>query len=145
MKNSLIRTRFLSFALTLLVLLWSNFVQARDFEEGYAVYGAGAQTCEVYLLSLQKSDKEQNFFIDWMIGYLSAFNLIMPETYDILGEVDFPTAQRWLEDHCRKFPNELFINAMARLTEILYPTRYKAGLKNPPQTGSTPAEKPANQ
>ncbi len=108
-------------------------VQARDFAKNYAVFGAGAQPCKVYLMANQKGGSEQDFFIDWVIGYLSAFNLIVPDTYNILGETDFPTAQRWLSDHCRKYPNELFINAVARLTEVLYPSRYRTGLKNPPQ------------
>ena len=120
-------------ALSLLLLSLSAVSQARDFEQNYAVFGAGAQPCSVYLLAVEKGGNEQDFFIDWLIGYLSAFNLIMPDTYNILGDTEFPTAQRWLEDHCRKYPNELFINAVARLTEILYPSRHQAGLKNPPQ------------
>lgn len=116
----------------LAALLFAASLQARDFEDNYAVYGAGAQPCSIYLIAVEKGGNEEDFFIDWVIGYLSAFNLIMPETYNILGESDFPTAQRWLQDHCRKFPRELFINAVARLTEVLYPTRLQAGLKNPP-------------
>ena len=107
-------------------------LQARDFEDAYAVYGAGAQPCSTYLTAISQGGKEEDFFIDWMIGYLSAFNVIMPDTYDILGDNGFPLAQRWMEDHCRKFPRELFVNAMARLTEVLYPTRFQAGLKSPP-------------
>ena len=119
--------------LLVLCLLMSMSGQARDFEDNYAVFGAGAQPCSTYLIAVQKGGNEQDFFLDWVIGYLSAFNLIMPETYNILGETDFPTAQRWLTDHCRKYPNELFINAVARLTEVLYPMRFQSGLRNPPQ------------
>lgn len=117
---------------------------ARDFEDGYAVYGAGAQPCSTYIKARNKGGSEEDFFNDWMIGYLSAFNLIMPRTYDILGESDFPTVQRWMEDHCRKYPRELFINAMAKLTEVLYPSRYQAGLKNgvPQKPPAKPAAKP---
>ena len=125
--------------ITMVFLLASvNPSQARDFEENYAVFGAGAQPCSTYLVAIEKGGREQDFFIDWTIGYLSAFNLIMPETYNILGETDFPTAQRWLQEHCRKFPRELYINALARLTEVLYPARYQSGLKNQP--GGNPAE-----
>ena len=116
----------------LLVIMSVSTVKARDFEDNYAVYGAGAQPCSVYLLSMEKGEKEQDFFVDWVIGYLSAFNLIMPDTYNIMGETDFPTIQRWLQEHCRKYPRELFINAVARLTEVLYPARHQAGLRNPP-------------
>ena len=102
--------------LLVLCLLISMPGQARDFEDNYAVFGAGAQPCSTYLIAVQKGG-----------------NVIMPETYNILGETDFPMAQRWLTDHCRKYPNELFINAVARLTEVLYPMRFQSGLKNPPQ------------
>ncbi|TNF36099.1 MAG: hypothetical protein EP315_04650 [Gammaproteobacteria bacterium] len=133
-----------------LMVVMSLPAQARDFEDAYAVYGAGAQPCSTFVAASEQGGREQDFFLDWMIGYLSAFNVIMPETYDILGDNGFPLAQRWLEDHCRKFPRELFVNAMARLTEVLYPTRYQAGLKNPPApdtaTSATPADtKPAPQ
>ena len=121
---------------------FSSTALARDFEDGYATYGAGAQPCSTYLMALKKGGNELDFFVDWMIGYMSAFNVIMPNTYDILGETEFPTTQRWLENHCRKYPRELFVNGMARLTEILYPTRYQSGLKNPPASENKPA-KPA--
>jgi len=122
-------------------------LKARDFEDAYAVYGAGAQPCSTYLTAISQGGKEEDFFIDWMIGYLSAFNVIMPDTYDILGDNGFPLAQRWMEDHCRKFPRELFVNAMARLTEVLYPTRFQAGLKSPPasQAPAPESNKPAPQ
>ncbi len=107
-------------------------LQARDFEGAYAVYGAGAQPCSTYTAAVSQGGREEDFFIDWMIGYLSAFNVIMPDTYDILGDNGFPLAQSWMADHCLKFPRESFVNAMARLTEVLYPTRYQAGLKNAP-------------
>lgn len=81
---------------------------------------------------MERGGPEQDFFIDWVIGYLSAFNVIMPSTYDILGESEFTTSQRWLENHCEKFPRELFVNAVARLTEVLYPMRYQSGLKESP-------------
>lgn len=115
----------------LLVLQLGRSAAARDFEGGYAVYGAGAEPCSVYLKARNKGGLDEDLFTHWLIGYLSAFNLIMPSTYDILGESDFTDAQLWMEDHCRKFPHELFINATAKLTEILYPTRYQSSLKKP--------------
>lgn len=104
-------------------------VQARDFEDSYAVFGVGAQPCSVYLAAGKKGSADLDVFNDWIMGYLSAFNVIVPNTYNILGDMDFPTVQVWLQNHCQKFPRELFINAVARLTEVLYPTRYESGLK----------------
>lgn len=106
-----------------------NPLLARDFEGGYAVYGAGGDSCRDYLKAMQKGGKELDYFVDWSVGYLTAFNVIMPETYNILGETDFPTVQRWLERHCRQYRNQLYIQAVIKLTEVLYPARYKASLK----------------
>lgn len=117
---------------TLLItsLLAASFIaSARDFEDSYAVYGAGADDCSTYLASMVKGGQEQDYFTDWVVGYFSAFNVIMPATYDLLGETDFPTAQRWLERDCQRYPNQLFITAVIKLSEVLYPMRYQSGLK----------------
>jgi len=115
---------------------------ARDFENAYAVYAAGAEPCKNYTLAVKKGGRAQDYFVNWLIGYLSAFNVIMPETHNILGEMEFASAQAWLERSCRRYPNELFVNATARLTEVLYPTRYKSGLKNStPQSPARPKRK----
>ena len=106
-------------------------VQARDFEDGYAVYAAGSESCSQYLAAEQRGGGDYDYFVNWLIGYLSAFNVIMPNTYDILGENEFSMVQTWLNQHCAKFPKELFVNAAARVTEVLYPTRYQSSLKNP--------------
>ncbi|HEY9200178.1 MAG TPA: hypothetical protein VIQ81_01160 [Gammaproteobacteria bacterium] len=124
-------------------LLAASFsASARDFENSYAVYGAGGDSCSTYLEAMEKGDRELDYFVDWVIGYFSAFNVIMPSTYDLLGETDFPTAQRWLERDCRRYPKQLFITAVIKLSEVLYPMRYQSGLK-PGVAGAAPAAEPA--
>ncbi len=113
----------------LLFLFMSLPLQARDFENNYAVYGAGAEPCSLYLQAMKKGGKELDFFVDWSVGYLSGFNVIMPGTYNVMGETSFPEIQQWLQQHCQKYPNELFINAMIKLTGVLYPDRYQSSLK----------------
>ena len=114
-----------------ILLLSHSIVQARDYEDGYAVYAAGSNTCSQYLAAEQQGGVDYDYFINWIIGYFSAFNVIMPNTYDILGENEFSMVQNWLNNHCQKFPKELFVNAVARVTEVLYPTRYQSSLKQP--------------
>jgi len=123
-------------------LLPQTFVQARDFENGYAVYAAGSESCSQYLAAEQQGGGEYDYYINWLIGYFSAFNVIMPNTYDILGESEFSMVQNWLKAHCRKFPKELFVNAAARVTEVLYPTRYQSSLKNPDPVPADKASQP---
>ena len=107
----------------LMILLFTQPLQARDAEDNYAVYGAGSEPCQLYLEAMRRGGKELDYFVDWSVGYLSSFNVVMPDTYNVLGQTSFPEAQRWLQTHCRKYPNELFINAMIKLTGVLYPLR----------------------
>lgn len=122
--------------ITLLLLVSSHIALARDFEGSYAVYGSGSDSCRQYIGSMKNGGREEDYFIDWMIGYLSAFNVIMPNTYNILGETDFDAAQLWLQRHCKKYPKEPFITSMIKLTEVLYPMRYQSGLKKQPASGA---------
>ena len=115
-----------------LFLMFNQQAMDRDFEGGYAVYGAGGDSCKAYLDSMKSGGKKQDFFIDWTIGYLTAFNVIMPNTYSVLGETDFAEAQGWLQRHCGRYPKQLYINAMIKLTEVLYPLRYQSGMKKKP-------------
>ncbi len=131
---------FRAFVLIALIACLSLSVQARDFEGGYAAYGAGSQPCSSYVAALKKGSGDVDYFVDWLIGYFSAFNVIMPNTYNILGESSFPSAQGWLDRHCRRYPKELFVNATARLTEVLYPTRYQSGLKDSYKKQASPAK-----
>ena len=129
--------------LLIISLLVASFIaSARDFEDSYAVYGAGADDCSTYLASMEKGGQEQDYFTDWVVGYFSAFNVIMPATYDLLGETDFPTAQRWLERDCQRYPKQLFITAVIKLSEVLYPMRYQSGLK-PGVAGAAPTAESA--
>lgn len=122
-----------------MLLSLSQVSYSRDFEGSYAVYGAGADNCGMYLSSMTRGGRQQDYFIDYLIGYLSAFNVIMPNTHNILGETDFDAAQLWLQRHCKKYPKEPFITSVIKLTEVLYPMRNQSGLKVPPQ--AAPANK----
>jgi len=127
--------------LVFVLLAFTQLVSARDFENNYATYGAGADTCGMYLQAMKKGGKELDYFIDWSIGYLAAFNVIMPMTYDVLGETDFPAAQGWLQRHCQRYPKEPYINAMIKLTGVLYPMRYQSSLKKKPSSAKPSAKK----
>ncbi len=118
-------------------------VSARDFEGGYAVYGAGADNCRAYLNSIKAGGSKQDYFIDYTIGYLTAFNVIMPSTYDILGESEFADSQGWLQRNCSRYPRQLYIHALIKLTEVLYPVRYQSGLKKSGTKKPTTTAKPS--
>lgn len=110
----------------LLVLLFSaqtTLAQAKDLDGEYAVFSLGGQNCNAYLKARRGSGASQRLYLEWMQGYLSAVNLLMPGTYNILGQQDFNQVLTWLDEHCIKQPQDLFITAATLLTANLYPVR----------------------
>jgi hypothetical protein len=72
------------------------------------------------------ADKTQGMsgeYTTWSAGYLTAFNLRTPGTYDILGNTDINGAMLWLENYCRNNPLERFATAWNELFNELSPTR----------------------
>jgi hypothetical protein len=72
-----------------------------------------------------------NVYTAWMLGYLTAYNRLTPDTYDITGGENVNALMLWLENHCKKDPFETFASAMRLLTEELYPKRTSKQPKQP--------------
>ena len=62
-------------------------VYGKDVDGEFAVFSVGGKSCADYLRARSGGGRTQHDFTTWMQGYLSAFNLIVPNTYDILGRV----------------------------------------------------------
>ena len=75
----------LSSIIILLVLTCVTMIpvssQAVDSNGHYAIWGKGNKSCHSYNIS-KNTDEEQRFK-DYIMGYLTAFNVQMPETYRI--------------------------------------------------------------
>ena len=110
---------------TILSLILPGKLWAKDFDQQFATYGPGAESCRSYTTARDRGGAVERSYIDWTIGYLSAFNLIVDDTYDILGKTDFTTVLEWLDNRCRNVPDEHFVNTVAKLTEILYSDRHR--------------------
>lgn len=66
----------------------------------------------------------------WSAGYLTSYNLLKPDTYDIAGGREADTNDQstltWLTDYCRKNLTKPYSEAIKSLTTELYPTRIKS-------------------
>ncbi len=109
--------------LFLLVTLPGAPAGAKDVDGEFAVFSVGGETCETYLRARQRGGREQQRYSEWVQGYLSAFNLIVANTYNILGQQEFDKAVRWLDEHCDENRQDPFVNATAALTVNLFPVR----------------------
>lgn len=116
--------------LTLYLTLSPLQLSAKDMEGGYAVFGVGATNCQAYLQARRKGGLSAKEYREWTLAYASAFNLLIPNTYNILGKRGYRDLRRWLDDHCRSNRNQLFIDAVATLTTALYDNRLNINPKS---------------
>jgi len=107
----------------LLLISATAAVEAKDMNQRFATFGLGAKSCAHYLGAVEAGDEMLDYYNNYTLGYLSAFNLIVPSTYDILGERSMSDAFDWLTDYCRKNPQSLYVNAVASLTESYFEKR----------------------
>ena len=65
----------------------------------------------------------------YVSGWLSGYNYLTPNTYDIIPNHDIGTVMAWLDNFCKDNPKSNIEIALLRLTDDLYPKRvqvYKA-------------------
>lgn len=106
-----------------LSLMFCNISQAKDIDGEFVVFSVGAHKCSDYIKAKDIGGNSFKSYKDWLSGYMSAFNLIVTNTYDIIGQRKYSQIIRWLDIYCKKNRNESFVNASAMLTVKLYPSR----------------------
>lgn len=114
--------KYLSSILFLLVLI-SVPSQAADSNGHFAIWGKGNKSCHSYNIS-RNTDEEQRFK-DYIMGYLTAFNVQMPETYRIAGHMNLDEILEWLDDYCELKPIMAFEQSLADFIVENYDKRMK--------------------
>jgi hypothetical protein len=113
--------RFWAVLPALCVLAGCPTAQALDDDGEANIYGPGAATCSAYVAARKGGAAAD--FDRWLEGYLSAVNLVLPDTYDILGDYKHETAVAWVDAYCSRNPEDQFGFAANRLAAYLYPNR----------------------
>ncbi len=85
--------------------------QAADSNGHFAIWGKGNKSCHSY--SISRSTDEEQRFKDYIMGYLTAFNVQMPETYRISGKMNLDEILIWLDDYCELKPVLAFEQTLA--------------------------------
>ena len=93
----------------------------RDF------YGYGSLSCGIWHEIRQnwKTKTNANAFgaAFWISGYITAYNTMTPDTWDILGNTDMDSVYLWIDKFCQENPLGHLASAMQDLTDELYPNR----------------------
>ena len=111
-------------ALLLASALLSAPLQAKDVNQNFATFGKGSDSCLAYMEArLDNNGRNMDRFKHFVFGYLTAFNLMIPQTFNILGERSMSDAFDWLDGYCLKAPDDNMTNAVASLTQAYYGER----------------------
>jgi hypothetical protein len=97
-------------ALIVAGVMISSPVTAADSDGNYASYGVGTWPCSA--LSVVQKPAHTQRFLNWLDGFLTAFNLLNSGTYSITPTKDsaakFPAA---VLDYCHRNPHQTVANA----------------------------------
>jgi hypothetical protein len=81
---------------------------AMDSHGGFRVKGVGTQPCSKYLTF---SERDQLVTETWWAGFVTAMNIMKPDTYDYIGGVAPEKVNGMLRQRCEAHPNELIAAA----------------------------------
>jgi len=97
--------------------------QAADSKGSFAIWGSGNKSCHSYNIS--RDTNEDRGFKDYIMGYLTAFNVQMPETYRIAGQMNLDEILVWLDDNCQLKPVISFEQSLTDFITDNYDKRMK--------------------
>ncbi len=107
----------------LVALVLTGPVIAKDIDGQYAVFSVGGNPCRDYLAARKVGDEPEQRWLHWIAGYLSAFNQIVPNTYNILGDREFGAFLGELDGYCGAHQDALLVSALSALAERMYGDR----------------------
>lgn len=95
--------------------------QAMDDNGNYAIWGFGNKSCNAYASS--RAADEALEFRHYIMGYLTAYNTLSPNTPNITGRKTLPELAEWLDDYCEQNPMDSFDRALKMLVTDVEPSR----------------------
>jgi len=99
---------------------------AADKSGHYAIWGPGNKSCHSY--NLARAADTYDHFKNYLMGYLTAYNYLTPETYRVEGDMDINQILSWFDAQCELKPISSFEEAIANFINEHHDQR----LKRPP-------------
>lgn len=100
---------------------------AADAQNKYKMRGLGAFTCAKYLEERRTDLKGTSRYADWLTGYLTAYNLYQPQTFDIAPNHDANGLLTFLDLYCSKNQKQLIGQAAQAFVKAVYSKRQLSG------------------
>jgi hypothetical protein len=106
----------------LLGLCLGTPVRAADLAGNYAIWGEGGRSCNHYLTSASEGAARARYEA-FLMGYLTAYNALAPETYSALGSYSLEEALDWLDGYCDLHKVDSFERAVTQLVSARHEQR----------------------
>ncbi|MCI0429287.1 MAG: hypothetical protein L0210_01905 [Rhodospirillales bacterium] len=100
---------------------------AADANKRFSVRGLGATTCSKYLEERNLDAEGSEQFAHWFTGFLTAYNWLQPDTYDISANYKSNGLLRYLDLYCGRSPKNKIIDAATSFVNAVYAKRQKTG------------------
>ncbi|MGH7832847.1 MAG: hypothetical protein ACREQK_04330 [Candidatus Binatia bacterium] len=130
-------------SVAVLIATLSPSLFAVDSNNRYFAYGVGQRSCDDYVKFRDKRldtleqqhpryTKDELYEIvdkiveHWIAGFLTAHNLYVSDTYDVVGKLTMDDLKARLETACRSNAKQYFAEATIALVQQLNPQRVKA-------------------
>lgn len=116
------RTMWLAAGLALLSLS----AQAADSQGRYAAHGLGRTPCKRFVEVCEKGSDECKLTSTWVAGYLTAFNALNKDTFDVLPWQPPEIVAEGAFNLCKRNPEAAVVEAVTEVVRVLYPQRVAA-------------------
>jgi hypothetical protein len=114
-------------AFLLLSVLAMNDAGSADVKEKFSVRGLGTTTCGKFLEERNLDAKQSVEFAHWFTGFVTAYNWLKPDTYDISVQYKSDGLLRYLDLYCGRNPKNRIIDAATSFVNAVYEKRQKVG------------------
>lgn len=98
-------------------------VTAADAQNRYKLRGLGALECSKYLEDRRTDLKGSQSYADWFTGYLTAYNYMTADTYDIAPNHDANALLTYLDLYCAKNQKTKIGLAVAQFVKAVHDKR----------------------
>lgn len=107
--------------------LQTQHVQAADNNHKFAMKGAGALSCQIYVTERQKKSDVYYMIGGWIEGYISAYNRFTPSIYDITSFESLELLLAVIDSHCQSHATDPLHGVLSGVLTKLRPDAIQLG------------------
>lgn len=100
------------------MLCISGFAHAKDLNGSFVVKGVGTLSCKELIIAARKDAPVLQQYAGYLSGYISAYNELSDETFDVLPWQHLDTVMLLLLENCKQKPESTVGGAVSRVTQF---------------------------